>query len=342
MAGEPTPAQSERATESWSRLEGWRLDVAFSVLALWMTVGVTLDFRVHSQGISFAEEGFFTTSHVVFYTAFLAIALLLGATTYAERRRGADWVAAIPDGYRLGLLGVFLFALGGPGDFLWHNTFGFEQGVEALTSPTHLLLATGAGLFLTSPLRAAWHREVDDTLRAQFPAFVSATLMLTVIAFFTLYGNPLANPLAGYSTEYGGRALGVLSIVTFGAIVTGFALVLLRGFRLAPGAFTLSLGGSGTAISAVGGTFQFVPSMVLTGLVADVLVRALRPDPGKFAWRTFAVAVPLTFAGSYIATVELTTGIVWSTHVWAGAVASAGLAGLLVSYVATPSALADR
>lgn len=339
MAGERTSARSRRPAGPGSLLAGWRLDAAFSVLALWMTVGVTLDFRVHSRGISFAEEGFFTTSHVLFYAAFLAIALLIGAATYAERRRGADWVTAVPDGYRAGLLGVFLFALGGPGDLLWHSAFGFEQGVEALTSPTHLLLATGAALFLSSPLRAAWRRDVDGSLRTQLPAVVSATLLLTVVAFFTLYGSPLANPLAGYATEHGDRALGVLSVVTFAASVTGFCLALLRGFRLAPGAFTLSLGGVGTAVSAIGGNFQFVPAMVLTGLVADALVRTLRPAPDRApAWRAFAAAVPLVLAASYFATVEVTTGIVWSTHVWTGTVASAVLAGLLVSYATVPTA----
>ena len=38
---------------------------------------------------------------------------------------------------------------------LWHLAFGIEIGLDALVSPTHLLLLTSGVLLLTCPLRAA-------------------------------------------------------------------------------------------------------------------------------------------------------------------------------------------
>jgi hypothetical protein len=55
----------------------------------------------------------------------------------------------------LSLLGFMIFALGGGVDFAWHTLFGFEADEEALLSPAHLLLATGAILLTSGPLRAA-------------------------------------------------------------------------------------------------------------------------------------------------------------------------------------------
>ncbi len=57
-------------------------------------------------------------------------------------------------GYGLSLLGVSIFALGGVSDMIWHMLFGIEVNVDALLSPTHLLLAVGMALIVSGPLRA--------------------------------------------------------------------------------------------------------------------------------------------------------------------------------------------
>lgn len=336
MSSESVSQRLRRALPApW--LGGWLLDAVFTALTLWMIAGVALDFRAHAHGISFAEEGFFTPSHSAFYSAFVVIALTIAVATYRNHGPGVSWVEAIPDGYRLGVLGVVLFALGGPGDFLWHLTFGFEQGVEALTSPTHLLLAVGATLFLSSPLRAAWTRGASS-LREQLPAMISAGLVFTLVAFFTLYQSPFTHPVGveGSGENAGGHLLGV---VWFSAVAAGMSLTLVRRFRLAPGAFTTLFALVGVLVTSVFGTFEFVPAVVLTGVAADGLHRATRPSPDRgAAFRAFGVAVPLVLFALYFLTVALGPGLAWSTHVWAGAVVSAGLVGLLVSYVACPYA----
>lgn len=47
------------------------------------------------------------------------------------------------------MVGIALFGVAGVGDMAWHEVFGIEANVEALLSPTHLLVIVGAGLFVS-------------------------------------------------------------------------------------------------------------------------------------------------------------------------------------------------
>ncbi len=46
----------------------------------------------------------------------------------------------VPVGYGWGFIGVIAFAAGGVADMVWHQIFGVEVDLEALLSPSHLLL----------------------------------------------------------------------------------------------------------------------------------------------------------------------------------------------------------
>lgn len=322
--------------DSVGGLQDWRLDMTFTLLSLWMIGGIAWDFNAHAHGISFAEEGFFTASHVAFYSAFVAIALLIAAVTYANYRDGVPLSKAIPKGYRLGVLGVALFMLGGPGDLLWHSQFGFEVGVEALTSPSHLLLAVGATLFLSSPLRAAWGRENTPSGIKQVPLLLSATFVAVLVTFFTVYQNPLVSPLGRPGGPSPNQSF--LSILWFTAIVVTLGLTLLRRFRLAVGAFTLVLGLLGILVTAITSTFELVPAIIAAGVVTDGLYQAVRDrwSPARTV-RLLGVALPVVLFTFYFATIALVYGLDWSIHIWTGGIVSAGLVGLLVSYVVIPS-----
>jgi hypothetical protein len=317
---------------------GRRLDLTVVVLSVLMTAGIVLDFRNHATGISFEEEGFFTPEHVFFYTAFLCIAATLVSVTYYNRRQGASWISAVPDGYQLGVLGVFMFGFGGFGDYLWHSTFGFETGVEALTSPTHLLLASGAILFVSSPLRATWYAKEETRGKDLAPAVVSATLAVLTLLLFTLYASPLNEVIPAESNSYAALALGVSSILIYSAIMTGSSLTLVRRFTLPPGTFTFLFGVTSVAIAFPSANFGFVPAMVVAGVFADVLYRFTRPSLEKIrSFRIFAALVPLAMFSLYYVTISLTSGILWTIHVWAGSVVLAGITGLLLSYLMLPS-----
>lgn len=327
-------------------LEGWTLDAVVTSLSLLMMAGVALDFRVHTAGISFEEEGFFTPEHVFFYSMFLGIGAVIAAATYQGWRRTGSLRSAVPSGYVAGLAGVALFGFGGGGDFVWHTLFGFETGVEALTSPSHLALATGAVLFFASPLRATMRREGQPSSALGFaPALVSASLVLTIIVFFTAYINPVMDPMA-YRNEGAARTLGVVGLFLFPTVLVGGALVLVRRFDLPAGALTFTFFVPVFASTIVNDIFALVLPAIAAGLVGDAINRYRRPttaDP--LALRAFGALVPATFALGYFAVIELTGGIAWTVHIWTGAVALAAMAGLLLTYVLVPDgtrAIAER
>lgn len=56
-------------------------------------------------------------------------------------QKGYAWQSALPSGYMPALLGVGIFAIGGVFDLVWHTLFGVEANIQALLSPSHLLLA---------------------------------------------------------------------------------------------------------------------------------------------------------------------------------------------------------
>lgn len=78
--------------------------------------------------------------------------------------------------------------------------------------------------------------------------------------------------------------------------------------------------------------------MVATGVVADGLYFGVRDRwrPARTV-RLLGVALLVILFAFYFATVALLYGHVWSVHVWTGGIVSAGLVGLLVSYVVVPS-----
>lgn len=134
-----------------------RQDAAAAGLGLLMVAGVYLDgwAYIHRPGL----ETFFTPWHGVLYSAFALYALFVGGMVW--RRFGARsdvWrrrLASVPLGYGIALIGIGVFAVGGGADLVWHQIFGVEAGVDALVSPTHLVLLAGGMLMVTAPGRAA-------------------------------------------------------------------------------------------------------------------------------------------------------------------------------------------
>jgi hypothetical protein len=226
----------------------------------------------------------------------------------------------------------------GVADFGWHNAFGFEEGVEGLTSPSHHLLAIGAVLFLASPLRAAWYRTDDPEGSRTVPVVISAALALSIIMLFASFINPVGQPV-GWNDSYVGRVVGVTSIIVFPLVLIGAAPAMVRRFRLPPGALTVVCFVPGLASAVPTGQFQYLLPVAVAGIVADLIAYWQPPTPVNLrAMRAFGLLVPTAFGLSYFAVVELDVGIAWTTHIWTGAVSFAALTGLLLTYAIAPTA----
>jgi hypothetical protein len=172
---------------------GRRFDWSAAVLGLWLMLGMFLDGFAH-HNLPASLETFFTPWHGILYSGFLALAGFILFHQVRHMLKGYPWNRALPAGYSFAPMGIALFGLG---DLIWHTLFGVEEGIEALLSPTHLLLAVGGLLLTTGPLRAGLRRFADAPKpgwKNLAPALLSALLFLSVLTFFTEYANTLVSP----------------------------------------------------------------------------------------------------------------------------------------------------
>jgi hypothetical protein len=340
---------------------GWRADLITVVLGAWLMIGLFVDGWAHNNLASL--ETFFTPWHALFYSGFTATAAWTGWLVVRAQEAGHRGRAAVPLGYGLGVVGVVLFALGGVGDLLWHVTFGIEQSIDALFSPTHLLLFVGMALVLTSPFRAAWADDdpaVVPGYRAFLPVLLSLTLTTTLLAFFFMYWSPYldnsvsaeparwARGLSGDAAmhlEYYLLANGIATILVTNVFLLAPILLLLRRWRTPFGTAT-TLFTTVAVLSSALGEFE-EPALIIgtlaTGLAADALIVKLRPSVERAgALRAFATLTPAILWSVYFAIVALTVGLGWEIEMWSGVVVWAALSGLALSLVMVPPPVPDH
>jgi hypothetical protein len=277
----------------------------------------------------------------VFYTGFLAGVSWLAIMTMRRRPLVSSLRDAIPQGYELAVVGLGLFALGGVGDGIWHSVFGIETGIDALLSPTHLVLLVGMLGGATAPARAAWR---DDTgrrptgLASFLPALLSITVTTTGVAFFHLYVNGFNNwPMQfSYTPNEDDilAALGVVATLVSTAILVGASLLLLRRWDPPVGSFTIMFGVVGVfmaGLDAYEHSWQVVAPLV-AGMAGDAVVALVRHRQAM----AFAVIVPLVMWSVSTLTTHLAWTVEWPPELWMGQIIMAALLGLALSLLADP------
>jgi hypothetical protein len=329
-------------------------DYAVAACSFWIASGFFLDAWAHGH---VPIESFFTPYHGVFYSGMLAMVLVLAAFALHNRARGYGWGGCIPRSYRLALLGIPIFLVAGIGDMLWHALLGIEEGVDALLSPTHQALGLGIFFLASGPIRSVLdHRDTSQTFFTQGPLGLSLATWLVLVHFGTAYafdpgaGRTNAPPpiapftpdyLIALSIGYYKVSLGVLVVIFQASVMTGFALWLVSRMRPQPGIFTAFYALS-NAPAAAAFTNQTpllavtIAQSLVTGIVADGLVARWDPSSERAsAYRWFAVIVPMTYIGVYLAAIAVADRIWWDWNVALGAWIWAGVCGFALSLVAT-------
>ncbi len=320
---------------------GIRFDWAVVGASAWLVGGLVVDGWAHNHGK--IDNTFFTPWHAIFYTGYMVTALVLIGAMILNHSRGYAWGRALPTGYELSVLGVAIFALGGVGDLIWHELFGFEVSTEALLSPTHLLLGLGIALMITGPLRAAWRRTQAGGWRAYLPMLLSATLFLSVMTFISQFAHPFVNPATVMGTRPSSGAelrlqAGVAAVLMQTVILMGFILLLMRRWTLPSGSFTLMFTINIALMTTQHDSYALIPAAFVSGVIADLLAWRLKPSVTRAnALRLFVFVVPVVLYGLYFLTIALIAGIWWRIHTWAGAMALAGIVAVLLSYLVTPA-----
>ncbi|MEZ4640702.1 MAG: hypothetical protein R2873_36400 [Caldilineaceae bacterium] len=335
------------STDRPAAIGGIRFDWLLGIVSAVFVGGLFLDGWAHNHGK--VDQSFFTPWHAFFYAGFLVTGLVVVGAVIVNRLRGYNLYDAIPTGYKTTLTGLMIFAAGGVGDLGWHTLFGIEEDIEALFSPTHLMLGIGISLIVTGPLRAAWNRRGKaDSWRALGPAILSVGLLISTFSFFLMFAHPINTIIGGarhrhFMNDIGVMA-GMLALITMAALMIGPVLLILRRWTLPPGALTLIWGlhTAGMTVLDYEDSQQLwmALGMMAVVVVLDVAVWRFRAALQRADnLRLFAFTAPVLLFGAYFGVLELTEGIGWSIHLWTGAVFLTGVAGLLLSYLLMPPAI---
>jgi hypothetical protein len=293
-------------------------------------------------------ESFFTPWHALLYSGFLATAAWLWSRY--ERHRG------VPAGYGLGYVGVATFAIGGVFDMFWHLVFGVEVDLEALLSPSHLVLFLGGALILSSPFRAAWSdpSETSPPLGPFLPPLLSITLVTATVSFFLMEFSPfLNNSATGRAYRFLDLRVGVdnvdfvsqklelqgfASILIATLVLLGPTLLLLRRWRAPGGAFTILFGTVAVLTSALHGfeMRQTVLAAFAGGITADLVASGLGASVSTATLlHAVGAVVPAVMWLSYFGVLAVFASVGWSVEFWAGITVMSSLAGFALALLMT-------
>jgi hypothetical protein len=328
------------------------LDYAVGICCVWISGGFFLDAWAHGH---VPVESFFTPYHAVFYSGILALGAVVAAYAFHYRARGYTWANAVPRSYRLPLVGVPMFVLGGLADMTWHRLLGIEEGVDALLSPTHQILGLSIFFLASGPIRSVLaDRAHATTLARQLPLALGLATWLILAHFGTAYAfdpgagrtnapppivpfNP--NYLTSLAIGYYKIASGVLIVIFQSTLVAGFALWLVSRIHPCPGMLTLLL-----LIANVPAAAAFtnqtpllavtIAQSLLAGVVGDLLIARYDPHPEPpyaRAFRWFAIVVPMTYIGTYLAFMALNERIWWDWNIALGSWIWSGVCGFALS-----------
>jgi hypothetical protein len=328
------------------------LDYAIGVCGVWISGGFFLDAWAHGH---VPVENFFTPYHAVFYSGMLALALVILGFALQNRRLGYSWSNSVPRPYRLALLGIPIFALGGIGDMIWHHVLGIEEGVDALLSPTHQILGLGIFFLSSGPIRSVLaDRAHSTTLGRQLPLALGLATWLILAHFGTAYAfDPAAGrtnappPVVPFNSHYLTAlaigyykvATGVLIVIFQSTLIAGFALWLVSRMHPCPGMFTILLL-IGNIPAAAAFTNQTpllavtIAQSLITGILADAFLARFDPHPafGKTrAFRVFAITLPMTYIGVYLVGTLLSERIWWDWNIALGSWIWSGVCGFALS-----------
>jgi hypothetical protein len=323
------------------------------LVGLTLAAGFLLDSWAH---LHIPIETFFTPYHAIFYSAMVAGAVILATAAWRNRALGYRGKDVLPAAYQSALWGVPVFFAGGIGDLIWHTFFGVEDRIEAVTSPTHLIIGLGVLLVTGAPIRSALQQRATlRTLRAQLPLIFALATWLEFIHLGTAYGfdpgaaRAYAPPqAAAYGTDYftntalllfhEGTGMAVIIVQTL--VMMGIAIWMVARFALRPGALTIFFVlGNGMIAAALANDSPLLGTVlamsVAAGIAGDLIVARRHPSPANpAAFGAFGAIVPGVYYGTYFLVTGVTGGFWWSWALTLGAIVWAMLCGVGLTLIA--------
>ncbi|MBI5966199.1 MAG: hypothetical protein HY863_22180 [Chloroflexi bacterium] len=314
--------------------------------SLWILSGLLLDGWAHNN-IPEEIDSFFTPFHMVLYSGLAVAMTILGVTYLKNKLAGHGWLKSLPQAYMVSLLGAIVFATAGSLDFIWHSIFGFEDGVEALLSPSHLSLAFGGVMIIAGPFRSVWTDAASKDKKLSWRALLSLFSILGIFTFFTQFSNAFSHPhVFTGSTPAGDTYLWDVTLASYilipAVLFMGFILTTILRWELPKGSLTFLLAGNSTLMFLMTWKFSHEHWQVLIGafvggVTADILLVTLKPSAMRVkALRWFSFLTPSLFFLLYFLSLLLATAVWWKPNLVMGAIVFSGVIGLGLSWLAVP------
>jgi hypothetical protein len=314
-----------------------RDDAVAALLGASVVAGVYLDGWAHLNLVTL--ESFFTPWHAVLYGAFGLASAWTVAVVGLRGRRQQPWRSRIPRGYGWGLVGVVVFAVGGVLDMVWHLLFGVETGIDALVSPTHLLLLVGGILLISSPVRSAL-----VSLRPRYgPGLAALAASAALAGFFLSYVSAFVDPGArqvfvplpegapGHQAAELAAAAGLGGYLISTVLIVAPVLFLRRRGLLRRGSIVILV--AAVALPATVLT-QGAYALATVGAIAGAAVaEVVRPRLGS-AWLA-AVVAALVWTGQLLG-LAAQGDLRWPPSLAVGAVILGSLFGWSVAWLTRP------
>ncbi|GIH02195.1 hypothetical protein Rhe02_02620 [Rhizocola hellebori] len=328
---------------SQSQVATQREDLIGALFGLALVGGVLSDAWAHVNVLS-TLESFFTPWHALLYGGFAGTAAWTWWLAFRHRRRDQRWWAnAWPAGYAIGAIGSLIFLVGGAADMFWHQIFGIETSLRITMSPSHMMLAAGGALLLTSQMRS-WWVSGEGGLRAVTGVLSAAlgTMMGTILIIGMTGANTIAPTreyvvaAAGSASTSSGAAQGIQAYL-LGTVVILVPVMLMLRRRATP---VLA-----TGVAGVIGVFLMVEHqfpMPLSGALIGMIAGAALADAVVYRLdRQRGVDAPmrLPIAGAIIAGalwaghligLQLAAGIRWPVELWVGVVVLTAVLGAVL------------
>ncbi|MDP9016929.1 MAG: hypothetical protein M3N19_01235, partial [Candidatus Eremiobacteraeota bacterium] len=221
---------------------------------------------------------------------------------------------------------------------------------NALLSPTHIMLVVGAVLIYMGPGRSVLARAPVVGWQSTGPLVFSLLWLLSSFTFFTQYASPFASTISAaarnpHTVEWVDlfEAFGVAAIALQAAFLAGVVLYAVKLKRLPFGSFAVVFGLNVALVTIMRIDFLVVTPLVLiggavaAGLLTDVLYRQLAVSENA-GWRlsVFAFCAPALLYAIYFASIVGLAGTYWTIHLVSGSIVTAGVIGLLLSYLIAP------
>lgn len=328
------PSRIQRFAEALGQphIMGWLM----MPTSIWFLAGLYLDGWAHNHGK--VDNTFFTPWHAVFYSGFLAIAIVLALLVLAAHLRGQLWQRDLPVAYRSAIVAAPLFAMGGLADLWWHETFGFEAGIEILISPPHLLLASSMFVICAAPARTwAAYRNHNP-----IPVILSILAAWSVAVFMLQYNHPYGviwpeRSVIGQT----GVLVGLVSLCLHSILTTG-VILWMHDRQLPRGSITVVLVVNALMIALMGDEYRFGWSALIIGICIELIQHIMRAQPYARQIHALTIATPMLLCSAYFVVIAATTTLIWPISLCISAMITATFCAYSFTFIWPKSSTAPR